>query len=109
VTQTLAIFSESYFTEKCGSLFPQKHNFVIVLYTVVNIQLKIGIYRQIGVLLVLQSLKTVIGQKYFRLIFSQEYRFTFEFQIEPASCFCRYSQAAIPHGFNQVLAGLKDR
>ena len=38
VTQILAIFSEVFF-QKCGSLFPQKNNFLLVFYSVINIQL----------------------------------------------------------------------
>ena len=36
--------------KKCGSSLPQKDGFVIVFYTDINIQFKIGIYKQIGVI-----------------------------------------------------------
>ena len=47
----LAIFSESFF-QKCGSLFPQKDGFLIASLTLISISslVKIGIYKQIGVI-----------------------------------------------------------
>ena len=43
--------------KKCGSSLPQKDGFVIVFYTDINIQFKIGIYKQIGVIGLAKSKK----------------------------------------------------